>query len=399
MEDLGIYLHLPFCQHRCGYCDFNTYSGINFLIPKYINALKQEILLFAASNSEWKNIQVRSIYFGGGTPSIIPSSSIGDLMNMIKDLFPVTKDCEITLEANPGSMEKLDLERLFDLGVNRLSIGVQSTNQDELTLLERHHGYHEVCQAFKNAREVGFRTISADLIFGLPNQRMEDWNRSLSDVLELNPEHISLYALTLEKGTPLENRVARGLVPVPDPDLAAEMYAIARDRLGKSDFLHYEISNWAIRDQFGVPLVSRHNRQYWLNQPYLGFGAGAHSFLGGFRFENIKNPVHYIDRIQQEKASNYPFTLSTAYQTEIDVIREMEETMMMGLRLLQEGVSLKRFQKRFGRDFRVVFSKELEKLMAMRLIQWKGNKNNKRLVLTPNAYFVANQAFLEFISV
>ena len=396
MDCLSLYLHLPFCQHRCGYCDFNTYAGIDHLIPSYVDAMVREINLFAENARGYVDHPVNSVYFGGGTPSYLPPEEIGEILLALNKQFRIDKICEVTLEVNPGTVSQEKLEELFSMGISRLSIGVQSTNHVELQLLERLHGFEQVCATFEDARAIGFKNISLDLIYGLPEQELTTWEQSLQDVIKLQPEHVSLYALTVEEGTPLALKVKSGSIPDPNPDQAADCYDLACEILRSEGFSHYEISNWAKKGVDGTRLISRHNRQYWMNQPYVGFGAGAHGFIGGYRVENLANPFRYIQQVTQASQADFPFTPATATHTRIDKPLEMQETMMMGLRLLSEGVSSTRFQTRFGLDMREVFSTEIDRLLGRGLVQW-GGIDGDSLVLTEQAYLIANQVFLEFI--
>lgn len=396
MDCLSLYLHIPFCQHRCGYCDFNTYAGIDHLIPSYVDAMVKEISLFAENARGHVDLPVYSVYFGGGTPSYLPPEEIGKILLALNKLFRIDETCEITLEVNPGTVSQDKLEKLLSFGINRLSIGVQSTNQFELELLERLHGFAQVCATFEDARAIGFKNISLDLIYGLPEQDIKTWEKSLKDVIGLQPEHVSLYALTVEEGTPLAVSVKSGAIPNPDPDRAADCYELACDFLREEGFSHYEISNWAKNGLDGLQLISRHNRQYWMNQPYVGFGAGAHGFIGGYRVENLANPFRYIRQVNQANQTDFPFTPATATHTKIDKTLEMQETMMMGLRLLSEGVSSTRFKGRFGLDMQEVFSSEIDRLLGRGLVRWGGVDGNS-LILTEQAYLIANQVFLEFI--
>lgn len=396
MESLSIYVHFPFCQHRCGYCDFNTYAGIEYLIPPYVGALLKEISNFAESFENSRDYYVHSIYLGGGTPSLVPPIEIEKIINTLRRNFKVMQDCEITMEVNPGTISKESLQKIFDLGVNRLSIGVQSTNKDELELLERLHGFSEVSHTVETAKKVGFQNLSMDLIYGLPDQKTQKWMKSLDDVLNLEPEHLSLYALSVEEGTPLALSVKSGSVTEPDPDLAADLYDLSNEVLESKGYVHYEISNWASCDPFGQPKISRHNRQYWMNLPYIGFGAGAHGFIEGYRLQNVSSPFAYIKKMNESKDSKSPSTPVTEMGTKIEPRREMEETMIMGLRLLTEGITLKRFKDRFGVDLRDEFQDQLERLLKLGLLRW-GGEDNSSLLLTERGYLVANQVFVEFI--
>lgn len=395
MKSLSLYIHIPFCQHRCGYCDFNTYAGMGHWIPKYVTALEREISAFNA-DSYHSEYRVDTIYFGGGTPSLLSPAQIGSVLGRINQVFRVDDDCEITMEANPGTVNLASFQGYLEAGINRLSLGVQSTNLSELQFLEREHGFGDVQQAVRDAKEAGIRNISLDLIYGLPHQNMDLWQNSLKDVIALHPAHLSLYALTIEDGTPFARYVHDGKMQYPDPDLAADMYDFAREFLADRGFVQYEISNWAGVGDDGTLLLSRHNRQYWLNGAYVGFGAGAHGSFGGERLENERSIVRYVRALGGDSQVNLPGTPATIRRTLIDLEREMNETMMMGLRLLIEGVSEDRFRERFGTSMRKEFGKIISRLEAKKLVKWVGDKGDI-LVLTEAAYLLGNQVFVEFI--
>ncbi|RPI21747.1 MAG: radical SAM family heme chaperone HemW, partial [Chloroflexota bacterium] len=265
MEQYSLYLHIPFCRHRCSYCDFNTYAGIDRLIPDYVQAINREICLVASAVGV--KLPIHTIFFGGGTPSLLPASDVESIISTIRAGFDLQPGTEITLEANPGTVSRPYLAALHSLGVNRLSLGMQSAQPEELRLLERQHDYQEVIQAVEWARKAGFDNVNLDLIYGIPYQTLEMWARTLNLALALRPDHLSMYALTLEHGTPMQHWVARGLLPDPDPDLAADMYELASERLDSAGFVQYEISNWARPNGSGEPLACRHNLQYWRNLP------------------------------------------------------------------------------------------------------------------------------------
>ncbi len=244
-------------------------------IPAYMDALDMEIHKVAQSASQ--AYPIHSIFFGGGTPSLIPADRLEKTLSQIRDHFPLTPDLEMTLEANPGTVSPDYLRRLRQVGFNRISFGMQSARPDELRLLERQHTTFDVIDAVRWSREVGFDNLSLDLIFNLPFQTLADWQLSVETAISLQPEHLSLYALTIEEGTPLFRMRRKGLVAEPDDDLAADMYEWASQRLGDAGFEQYEISNWARRGGDGELLACRHNLQYWKDRPYFGFGAGAHA--------------------------------------------------------------------------------------------------------------------------
>jgi oxygen-independent coproporphyrinogen-3 oxidase len=314
---------------------------------------------------------------------------------------------EITLEANPGTLSACYLEGLREVGINRLSLGMQSAHPEELRLLERGHDYSDVIQGVTWARQAGFENINLDLIFGLPEQSLESWQRSLELALGLHPEHLALYALTIEHGTPFGYWARRGLLSTPDPDLAAEMYEWASERLTQGGYVQYEISNWARNDGLAMSdetanpsLACRHNLQYWRNLPYLGLGAGAHGYASGVRTANVLAPNAYIQRMSAHAVSSpeRPFPRTPATQQAQMIAPEIEigETMMMSLRLTRQGVSKSAFQQRFGRSLEDTFHNQIRRLMASDLLEWAGG-DREILRLTPQGRLLGNQVFMEFV--
>jgi oxygen-independent coproporphyrinogen-3 oxidase len=405
MESHSVYIHIPFCRHRCAYCDFNTYAGLNHLIPDYVYALQREIQTLTESTRE--RFPVHTIYFGGGTPSLLPISGIAKILHTLESCFDLEPEAEISLEANPGTLSFSYLQDLRAIGINRLSLGMQSAHPRELAFLERQHRFDDILEAVRWSRRAGFDNLSLDLIYGLPAQPMEIWEGSLEQALNLDPEHFSLYALTLEKGTPMYDWANHGLIATPDPDLAAEMYELAAERLSIAGYEQYEISNWARGDvESHAPiqapsvtpeLACSHNLQYWHNQPYFGFGAGAHGFIGGFRLSNTLAPLTFIRRLTQDpNLQAFPRTPATVHAQPIDLQTEMNETMMMGLRLTREGVSRSSFSARFGEDLRVVYAETIDRFIGLRLLEWEG-ENGDHLRLTKRGYLLGNQVFSEFI--
>lgn len=412
MEAHSVYIHVPFCRHRCAYCDFNTYAGLENLIPDYVEAVQNEIQIL--TNSADQRFPVHTVFFGGGTPSLLSASAIAKIVHTLDDGFDFTSDAEISLEANPGTLSPTYLKDLRATGVNRLSLGMQSAHPLELAFLERQHRFHDVLESVKWARRAGFDNLSLDLIFGLPEQAIKIFERSLTQAMNLAPEHLSLYSLILELGTPMQNWAARGLISEPDPDLAAEMYELADGMLKDSGYVQYEISNWARRndkwgkgngDQHPLPCVPfstlrwscHHNLQYWRNQPYLGFGAGAHGFVGGVRTSNTLAPATYIQRLSQTAIlSPFPHTPATVSAQIIDRKTEMAETMMMGLRLTFEGVSRIAFQTRFDQDIYAEFTSQIDRLITWGLLEWCGAEN-EILRLTPRGRLLGNRVFSEFL--
>jgi oxygen-independent coproporphyrinogen III oxidase len=391
-QPYSIYLHIPFCQHRCAYCDFNTYSGLDHIISAYVEALCAEIRWLGRYTEQKRNIH--TIFFGGGTPSLMSEHQFERILRTLEGTFIWNEDIEITIEANPGTLNKGYLNNLFNLGINRLSLGMQSAINQDLQFLERQHSPEEVIQAVAWARQGGFENVSLDLIFGLPGQSLSSWKTSLALALSLQPEHLSLYSLTIEHGTPMANWVNRGLVSEPDPDLAADMYEYACDRLEQQGYGHYEISNWAKMSDTLVNRQCRHNLQYWRTLPYLGLGAGAHGFAAGVRTVTTLTPAGYIKRMREAEIGlvfpKTPATISMRKLTEDELIGEF---MLMGLRLLQEGVSEDTFRLRFGLSLGEKFHMVICKLLTDGLVKWE----KKSLRLTSKGFLLANRVFLEFI--
>jgi oxygen-independent coproporphyrinogen-3 oxidase len=390
MQPYSLYLHVPFCQKRCSYCDFNTYAGQADRIPDYVAALDREITLLGASAPD--KIQVHTLFFGGGTPSLLSAAQYEILLKTIDTVYELQPGFEATLEANPGTVSEPYLHSLKAAGFNRISFGLQTADPVELALLGRIHDFYDVIRAVKWARQAGFEQINLDLIFGLPFQSLETWQASVEAALRLDPEHMSLYALTVEHGTPLFRWVRRGLVPSPDGDLAADMYEWASERLDKAGFFQYEISNWARKDPSGRVQACRHNLQYWRNQPYLGFGAGAHGYAAGYRLADVMHIKTYLERMAQAGRPSFPFSLATAHSNRVDRHAEMEETMMVGLRLTQEGVSRASFEERFGIPIEQVFGSEIQKMSQAGLLE-----AGEILRLTQHGRLLGNQVFMQFI--
>jgi oxygen-independent coproporphyrinogen-3 oxidase len=418
---LSLYLHIPFCRFRCAYCDFNTYAGLEDLIPAYGQALAREARLVAAAAPAGAG-PVHTIFFGGGTPSLMPLVHYVEIFRALKESFVLTDDCEITLEANPGTVDQPYLNGLRALGVNRLSFGVQSSHAWELRLLDRQHSFDDVVAAVQMARAARFDpTASAgsyglnlDLIFALPHQTLAMWQASVLRALELKPDHLSLYALSLEQGTPLRSWVMRGLLPIPDADLAADMYLWASDTLAVRGYEQYEISNWARADVRGqrsevgvaqgpvcsdLHLSCRHNLQYWRNRPYLGFGAGAHGCAAGWRYSNVLAPAAYIARVDNENGAagrasrSFPFSPATVETIPVTPETAMDETMLLGLRLVREGVGEADFQARYGQGLEARYGRRLKRLMTLGLVE----RDAQRVRLTHGGRLLGNRVFREFV--
>jgi len=400
MQPFSVYLHIPFCHHRCSYCDFNTYSGLDNLIPEYTQALCSEIK-FIAANFE-QRIPVHTVFLGGGTPSLLPISNLVNVFEALYREFEIIDGAEFTLEANPERVTDDYLKGLRTLGINRLSLGMQTANPEELRILERQHDYDQIALTVNLARRAGFDNVNLDLIFGLPHQTLESWQVSLDLGLTLNPDHFSLYALTVEDGTPLADRIYKGFLVEPDPDLAADMYELASERLDKSGFKQYEISNWAKYGESIGLIACQHNLQYWRNLPYLGLGAGAHGYADGIRTANVLSPGRYIQSFLPDNAKHnqshlqFPSTPATVNAQYVKQDQEIRETMMMGLRLTEEGVSRETFRDRFSTSLEEVYKTEIEELISDGLLEWEPLESD-RLRLTPRGRLIGNQVFVRFI--
>jgi oxygen-independent coproporphyrinogen-3 oxidase len=387
-QPYSLYIHIPFCRHRCAYCDFNTYAGQEDSIPAYVEALCREIGFIGKNTPE--KLTLHTIFFGGGTPSLLNPRQFEGILKTVSDNFNLL-DLETSIEANPGTVSLDDLCDLRSLGINRISFGVQSANPSELRMLERAHSYYDVINAVTWARQAGFDNLNLDLIYGLPLQTLDDWSATVNLILGLAPEHLSLYALTLEHGTPFGRWSARGLMPLPDPDLAADMYEWADDILVGAGYQQYEISNWS-----KPGLECRHNLQYWRGLPYLTAGAGAHGYVSGYRYSNVLRIKTYIDRLTDSRIPNldFPLTPATVNHHIQSLQDDMGEFMMTGLRLTREGVSGEIFRDRFDQGLEDVFGSEIEDLIKLGLLAWQA----ERLILTRRGRLLGNQAFARFVT-
>lgn len=388
VQPLSLYLHIPFCTAKCGYCDFNAYEGLDHLVPAYTPALIGELELWAPATNTF---EVQTVFFGGGTPSLSSLDDMRLLSNTIRERYVVTPNAEWTLEANPTELTTEHLTGLRNLGFNRLSIGVQSLNNHELEQLDRQHSGAQAVEAVRSARTAGFENINIDLIFGLIEQPLKRWQETLEDVLELEPEHLSCYALTVEPGTHLYYRVQKGELSEPDPDVVADQYEWTLGRLAAAGYEHYEISNWA---QPGK--ACNHNLVYWNAAPYLGIGAGAHSFFAGQRFANVESPQRYVELIDasiEQRANEGSGALQQVAGGETpDEETLRSDALILGLRLL-DGVDAANFTKRFGTSLHEAFGPEIERHIELGLLEY----SNKRLRLSNRGLLLANEVFVDLL--
>jgi oxygen-independent coproporphyrinogen-3 oxidase len=385
---LSLYLHIPFCHAKCHYCDFNSYAGQLRWREPYVEALLREIAwageLARGSGAAGRPVDqpwpCRTIFFGGGTPSLLTAEQVAQTLGAARQAFVVQTDAEITLEANPGTLEEPYLLALRAAGVNRLSMGAQSFDAGLLRWMGRIHGPEEIERAFSLARRAGFDNINLDFIFGLPDQSLEQWETTLARALALAPDHLSLYALIVEEGTPLHRWVDQGRVRPADEDVTAEMYLLAQRRLAEAGYRQYEISNWARPGK-----ACQHNLTYWRNLPYLGVGAGAHSSFAGRRFSTALKVSEYIQRIQSDGQA-------VVGSEEISPDLEMAETAMLALRL-NVGLSEHLFERRFGARFEEVFGARLAPVEAAGLLE----RADGMVRLSEQGRLLGNEVFLRLL--
>jgi oxygen-independent coproporphyrinogen-3 oxidase len=388
LRTLSLYIHIPFCHVRCHYCDFNTYAGQLRWREPYVQALLREIAWAgdlarrsgAAGRPSDHPWPCRTIFFGGGTPSLLTAEQVAQTLEAARQAFVVQADAEITLEANPGTLEEAHLMALRAAGVNRLSLGAQSFDAGLLRWMGRIHGPQEIERAVCLARRAGFDNVNLDFIFGLPDQRMEQWEATLERALALEPDHLSLYALIVEEGTPLHRWVEQGRVQPADEDLTAEMYLLAQQRLAEAGYVQYEISNWARPGK-----ACQHNLTYWRNLPYLGVGAGAHSSFAGRRFSTALKIPEYIERVQRVGHA-------VIESEEISPDLEMTETAMLALRL-NEGLSAALFEQRYGVSFEQVFGARLAPIEAAGLLE----RETGMVRLSERGRLLGNEVFMRLL--
>lgn len=371
----GVYLHIPFCKSRCSYCDFATDvyrdSGA---VERYVSSICREIdSVLPRINA----VAIDTIYFGGGTPSLLSPEQAGLILNTVREKFEVATDAEITMEMNPATVTSETLAEYKRLGVNRASFGVQTFNERDLKLLARGHDANDARQTFRLLREAGFENVSFDLIAGLPDQTLDDWSRNLDEAIAMDPEHLSLYLLEVHQGTPLAEQLRSGRRPLPDEELAAEMYEMMIDRLDAAGYEQYEISNFA-----KPGFESRHNTKYWRLDPVCGFGVSAHSFDGDQRYANDRDTAKYVDNIEKT-------AIAEVYRERINAASEF---VFLGLRL-NKGISLAEYRERFAIDLEEKYSEDLERLRDHGLIDFlDGN-----LRLTRKGMLYSNEVFEVFI--
>lgn len=374
---VALYVHVPFCERRCIYCDFATYTGQEAQTPAYLRALDLEI---ARRSGGLGRPRAHTVFFGGGTPSLLSPAQVGGVLDTLRVHFALDADAEVTLECNPGTVDLAALRGLRRVGVTRLSFGVQVLHDPTLAVLGRIHSAADALQAFSLARQAGFTEISGDLIYGLPDQTMELWQETLQGMIAADLPHLSLYALTPERGTPLYRALKRGELTVPVSDVMAEMYEHARAALAAHGYTQYEISNWARPGHH-----SRHNLAYWEQTPYLGFGLSAHSYFAGHRTANLRGLDGYITRLT---AGRSPII----HNETVDLDRARSDGLILGLRLTA-GVDVADYRARYGAAPADLWPEEVAHLTALSLLE----QVEGRLRLTPAAYLIGNYVWEKFL--
>ena len=409
-HEISLYVHIPFCTFKCFYCDFNTYAGLEALIPDYINGLNREINRWgkALVGKQLRNQEliVKSVFFGGGTPSLLSGNQIKSIMDTISNNFHLTNNIEITLEANPESIESAKISDYRSAGINRVSIGGQSTKDSELAMLGRLQNKTQLIEALNKVQKAKIENINVDFMYNLPGQTIEDWESTLSSAVNFDVDHLSLYALTIEENTPFHSSITKGELPKPDDDIGASMYEKAQEQLTESGYIQYEISNWSKPNKSSV-----HNLHYWENGDFIGFGPGAFSHLGKTRFSNIKQPREYLKEIlrldQDIPAKQISFDVSSNADKNIlkkisaldefdpynTPIKELQETAILNLRL-NKGVDLDQFQDKHQVNLLEMFPNAIQSSIYDKLLLL----TNKNLALTDKGRLLSNEVFVRIMN-
>lgn len=374
MKELGIYVHIPFCKRKCAYCDFISFSGKARLIEKYVESLKREINKCKIGKEDY---MVKTIYFGGGTPSFIESKYIVEILEAIKEKFNISKNAEITIEINPGTVTEEKLKDYYEVGINRISFGLQSTNSQLLKLVGRIHSYSSFLEGYNLARKTGFKNINVDLMIGLPVQTLKDVQKDLSRIIELNPEHVSVYSLIVEEGTRIEEKIKNKELYLPSEKLERKMYWEVKNKLEEAGYIHYEISNFA-----KAGYESKHNLSCWNQGEYLGFGLAAHSYFNNVRYSNTDDFEEYFDWPENSKIIH-------ERQTDED---KQKEFMLLGLRKI-EGVAISDFKNKFIENPIYLYRETLNKLVTQGLIE----VDIDSIKLTNRGIDLANLVWEEFV--
>lgn len=374
-RSIALYIHFPFCLRKCNYCSFISYQGQEAKISQYVDAVKREVF-------RYRNLYtVGSIYIGGGTPSLLVPEQLGDLLSTVHSLFSVSRTAEVTIEANPGTVNEEYLYKVRESGINRLSLGIQSLDDGELALLGRIHSSEDARDAVRLARNAGITNLNLDVIYGVPQRPLSKWESMLQEIINMKPEHMSLYPLTLEDDVPLQLAIKRGEVSELDSDHTADEYEMAEELLAAHEYHHYEISNWA-REGYEC----RHNLVYWQCLPYLGVGVAAHSYLDGHRFANTVDLDKYLEMSKNGSVAVHEM------DEEIGEELQLAEAVILGLRLA-DGVNLEVIRKRFGIDLLQRYKTQVKELISYGLISQEGQS----ICLTHRGRLLGNEVFWRFL--
>lgn len=386
-KQIGLYIHIPFCKQKCSYCDFCSYANKESFVKRYMQCVLKEIIEVGSNNkTDFENgkddlFLVKTIYIGGGTPSLIDSKYITQVIEDIKLNFEVDEKAEITIEVNPGTVTLEKLEDYYKAGINRLSIGLQSTHEHLLKEIGRIHTYLDFIDTYRFARDAGFKNINVDLMIGLPNQTLEEVQDSIEEIVSMEPEHISVYSLILEENTPLFKKVEEGL-ELPDEELERKMYWTVKQILEQNGYIHYEISNFAKKGY-----ESKHNLDCWDQKEYIGFGISAHSYTNGIRYSNIESLEQYIKNYEEDNTEE-----NLVFHEKQDMESMQKEYMLLGLRKI-EGVSIQEFKIKFVANPVFLYHTQLEKLVNEELVEIDGD----RIKLTNKGLDLANIVWKEFV--
>ena len=384
MRPAGVYIHIPFCRSRCSYCDFATGAYEGGLAERYVRALEREIASFDLARISPRVAgprEVDTIYFGGGTPSLLAPRQVESILDAVREKFRVDPRAEVTMEMNPGTVTPRLAQAFRRAGVNRASFGLQTFDDEQLRRLGRTHTADDARRTLAVLRAAGFTNVSFDLIAGLPGQTLREWSRNLDEALALRPEHLSLYLLEVHEGTPLADQLRRGFWPQPDPDDAAEMYRTLCERTSAEGYERYEISNFCLPG-----FESKHNLKYWTGAPYYGFGSSSHSFDGRtLRWSNERDAARYCATVETAGAA-------VVERTELSTDEAASESLFLGLRL-SRGVNLVEHRARFGSDVRSKYGDDLRRFKDAGLIELDG----ERLRLTRDGALLSNEVFAAFV--
>ncbi len=389
VKNIGIYVHIPFCKKKCEYCDFKSYVGKENLIDKYVKWVNYELKGIGEGNKlDYENnlddlALVKTIYIGGGTPSILPAKCISNILDNIRESFTIdNENLEITIEVNPGTVDEGKLAEYKKCGINRLSIGLQVTQDRLLNVIGRIHTYKDFLNTYNSARRVGFNNINVDLMIGIPTQTLEDVGESIAEIIKLSPEHVSTYSLIIEEGTPFYDKLANNEISLPNENIERQMYWLVKEKLEEAGYMHYEISNFAKKGY-----ESKHNLACWNQEEYIGVGAAAHSYTNNVRYSNVCDIEEYINNYENNReADNFIFHEKQTKNS------KMKEFMLLGLRKI-DGIKIQDFKNKFGENPIYLFRKELEKLVNENLLEIDGDS----IRLTNKGLDLANLVWEEFV--